>query len=206
MKTGAARTTASGWITSIVPTPVPTPRPLRKPAKTDQIAPATAAAAHSASASGSVPPVTNLASRTGSAPLARSPTTTTAAHFRPSARSAFVPPVRPGSDRPGIRATRRPGHEHAHRDRAGEVRDQHQDDGAEDERWVQRHAPGVGLGASPIGRPRPESSTRAPPASVARLATPRVPSRSDDPPAQPALQAVPDMRRARAAQPGLAAL
>ena len=47
MKTGVASRTAIGWMTSIVPTPVPTPRPLRNPAKTDQIAPATAAAPHS---------------------------------------------------------------------------------------------------------------------------------------------------------------
>src|SRR6478672_9227578 len=54
--TGAERSTATGWITSIVPTPVPTPRPDRKPAKTLQIAPATAAIPHSTSTSGS--PVT----------------------------------------------------------------------------------------------------------------------------------------------------
>src|SRR5512147_621554 len=93
-KTGVARTTASGWITSIVPTPVPTPRPLRNPANTDQIAPATALAPHRASTRGS-PPVTNLARRTGRTPLSRSPDTTTAAHLRPSARRALVPPVRP---------------------------------------------------------------------------------------------------------------
>ena len=57
MKTGVASRTATGWMTSIVPTPVPTPRPLRKPAKTDQIAPATAAVPHRTSTSGS-PPVT----------------------------------------------------------------------------------------------------------------------------------------------------
>ncbi len=93
MNTGAASSTASGWMTSIVPTPVPTPRPERKPAKMLQIAPATAAPPHSTSTSGS--PVTTRASSTGSAPLSRSPRTTTAAHFRPSARSALVPPVRP---------------------------------------------------------------------------------------------------------------
>ena len=52
MNTGVASTTASGWMTSIVPTPVPTPRPLRNPAKTDQMAPATALAPHSTSTSG----------------------------------------------------------------------------------------------------------------------------------------------------------
>ena len=66
MNTGAASRTATGWITSIVPTPVPTPRPLRNPANTDQIAPATAAAPHSTSTSGS--PVTIRARTTGSAP------------------------------------------------------------------------------------------------------------------------------------------
>ena len=55
-KTGVARRTAMGWITSIVPTPVPTPRPQRNPANTLQMAPATAAPPHSTSTSGS--PVT----------------------------------------------------------------------------------------------------------------------------------------------------
>ena len=45
MKTGVASSTATGWMTSIVPTPVPTPRPERNPAKTLQIAPATRRAA-----------------------------------------------------------------------------------------------------------------------------------------------------------------
>src|SRR5688572_7500833 len=80
-------------MTSIVPTPVPTPRPLRNPANTLQMAPATAATPHSTSISGS--PVTYRATRTGIAPFSRSPRTTTAAHLRPSARRAFVPPVRP---------------------------------------------------------------------------------------------------------------
>ena len=48
---------------------------------------------HSTSTSGS--PVTHRAMRTGTAPLSRSPRTTTAAHLRPSARRALVPPVRP---------------------------------------------------------------------------------------------------------------
>ncbi len=112
MKTGVASSTATGWMTSIVPTPVPTPRPLRNPAKTDQIAPATAAAPHSTSTSGS-PPVTYLASSTGTTPLSRSPVTTIAARPRPSARRAFVPPVRPdpivrGSVPPLTRATTTP--------------------------------------------------------------------------------------------------
>ena len=68
MKTGAASSTAIGWMTSIVPTPVPTPRPLRNPTKTDQMAPATAATPHRTSISGS-PPVTTRASRTGSGTL-----------------------------------------------------------------------------------------------------------------------------------------
>ena len=93
MNTGAARSTAIGWMTSIVPTPVATPRPLRNPANTDQIAPATAEAPHSTSTSGS--PVTIRAMTTGSAPLSRSPMTTSVARPRPSARSALVPPVRP---------------------------------------------------------------------------------------------------------------
>ena len=92
-KTGVASRTATGWMTSIVPTPAPTPRPLRNPAKMLQMAPITAAPPHSTSTTGS--PVTTRARRTGSAPLRRSPITTTAAHFRPSARSALVPPVRP---------------------------------------------------------------------------------------------------------------
>ena len=112
MNTGVARRTATGWMTSIVPTPVPTPRPLRNPANTDQIAPDTAAPPHSTSTSGS-PPVTYRARRTGRAPLSRSPRTTKAAHLRPSARSAFVPPVRPeptvrGSGPPDSRAARTP--------------------------------------------------------------------------------------------------
>src|SRR5436190_8053768 len=98
-------------MTSIVPTPVPTPRPLRNPTKTDQIAPATAASPQSTSTTAE--PDTYRATRTGSAPLSRSPATTTAARFRPSARSAFVPPVRPdptvrGSTPPVTRATTTP--------------------------------------------------------------------------------------------------
>ena len=111
MKTGVASRTATGWMTSMVPTPVPTPRPLRKPANTLQIAPTTAAPPHSTSMSGS--PVTKRATSTGMAPFARSPSTTTAAHLRPSARRALVPPVRPepmvrGSVPPEIRATTTP--------------------------------------------------------------------------------------------------
>src|SRR5436853_6322313 len=95
----------------MVPTPVPTPRPLRNPTNTDQIAPATAATPHAASITAS--PDTTRATMTGKAPFSRSPTTTTAARFRPRARSAFVPPVRPdptvlGSVPPVRRATRTP--------------------------------------------------------------------------------------------------
>ena len=55
-------------------------------------------------------PVTARAMSTGSAPLSRSPTTTTAAHLRPRARRALVPPVRPEpterrSGPPTLRAT-----------------------------------------------------------------------------------------------------
>ena len=113
MNTGVASRTATGWMTSIVPTPVPTPRPLRNPAKTDQIAPATAAAPHRTSTRGS--PVTNRASSTGNAPLSRSPATTTAAHAvralaahwsRRSAPSrSSAGPRRP----PAARPARRPG-------------------------------------------------------------------------------------------------
>ena len=62
-------------------------------AQHDVIAPATAAPPHRTSTSGS--PVTTRASSTGKAPFSRSPTTTSAAHLRPNARSALVPPVRP---------------------------------------------------------------------------------------------------------------
>ena len=58
-------------------------------------------------------PVTIRANTTGSAPLRRSPVTTTTAHFGPRARSALVPPVRPdpivrGSVPPAYRATSTP--------------------------------------------------------------------------------------------------
>ena len=156
MKTGAASTTAIGWITSIVPTPVPTPRPLRNPAKTDQIAPATAAAPHRTSTSGS-PPVTQRANRTGNAPLARSPATTTAAHRGPSARRALVPPVRP---EPIVRGSAPPAltrDQHTDRDRPGDVGDEHQDRGPSDERGVHRFAP-ARSGHPPVGSRWPESS------------------------------------------------
>ena len=58
-----------------------------------KMAPATADAPHSTSTVGLS--VRIRAMTTGSAPLSRSPVTTTAAHLRPRARSAFVPPVRP---------------------------------------------------------------------------------------------------------------
>ena len=139
MKTGAASRTAIGWMTSIVPTPVPTPRPLRNPANTDQIAPATAAAPHRTSTSGS--PVTQRANSTGKAPFARSPATTTAAQRGPSARSAFVPPVRPEPIVRGSGAARTARDQHADRDRAREVGDEHQDRGPDHEDGVHRFAP-----------------------------------------------------------------
>ena len=58
------------------------------------MAPGHGRAPHSTSTVG-FPSVTIRAMTTGSAPLSRSPATTTAAHLRPRARSAFVPPVRP---------------------------------------------------------------------------------------------------------------
>ena len=111
-KTGVAMRIAIGWMTSIVPTPVPTPRPPWNRRKIEWELPMTAAPAHSTSASGS-PLVRMRARRTGRAPFARSPMTTTAAHLRPSARSALVPPVRPdpivrGSTPPLARATMTP--------------------------------------------------------------------------------------------------
>src|SRR5205085_6982490 len=88
------------------------PRPPPKRRKTDRADPMTAAKPHATSTTAS-PLVTNRARRTGSAPFARSPATTTAAHFRPSARRALVPPVRPeptvrGSGPPESLATSTP--------------------------------------------------------------------------------------------------
>ena len=177
MKTGAARTTASGWMTSIVPTPVPTPRPLRKPANTDQIAPATALAAHKR-LDQRVPAGHEAGQEHGQRALGqvaddhdRGPLATERPQRIRAAGSAR-------SDRPRVGAARDPGDEDAHRDGAGEVGDQHQDGGAQDERRVQRHAPMAVRDAVPFRRPRPESSTGPGGPSVARLATPRVPSRA----------------------------
>ena len=137
MKTGVASRTATGWMTSIVPTPVPdaaaAPEPGEHATRSRRPPPTPP---HSTSTSGS--PVTMRASSTGSAPLSRSPATTTAAHLRPSARSALVPPVRPEPTVRGSAAARAAGDEDADRDRAGEVGDEHQDDRPEHDRGVHR--------------------------------------------------------------------
>ena len=181
--TGAASRTATGWMTSIVPTPVPTPRPLRNPTKTDQMAPATAAPPHRTSASGS-PPVTTRASRTGTAPLSRSPVDDDRGPFATERAQGVGAARPPGADGPRVRTAGEAGHQDAHRDRADEVDDEHQDDEAEDRR-IHRMLLCVGAGAR-----RAESSTGSaavgpPPAagpSVAACSTPRVPSTSMTPP------------------------
>ena len=80
--------------------------------------------------------------------------TTTAAHLRPSARRALVPPVRPSRPSAGP-CRRRPGHEDAHRDRAGEVGEEHQDDGPEHDRGIhgtlQRRSGALAAGAPEAG-------------------------------------------------------
>ena len=62
------------------------------------------------------------ATSTGTAPLSRSPRTTTAAHLRPRARSALVPPVRPEADRAQVRSADPPRHERPDRDGPEQVR------------------------------------------------------------------------------------
>ena len=163
MKTGVARSTATGWITSIVPTPVPTPRPLRNPTKTDQMAPATADAPHSTSTSGS-PPVTIRASTTGRAPLRRSPATTNGCPLAPQCpeRVRAAGPAR--ADGPRIRAAGEAGHEDPDRDRPREVGDEHQDQRLEHDRGIHRNAPPDWSGTRLDGtRERESSIARGPP-------------------------------------------
>ena len=87
-------TTASGRMTSIVPASVTTPRPPPRSRNIDRHEPISAAVAVTTSIVAS-PPVASRARSTGSSPFSRSPTTTSAAPRGPSARRAFVVPVRP---------------------------------------------------------------------------------------------------------------
>ena len=175
MNTGVASRTATGWMTSIVPTPVPTPRPLRNPEKTDQIAPATAAAPHSTSTSGIAGDEPREQHRQRALQqVARD-------HDRGppgSERSQGIGPAGPpGADRPRVRAARPPRDEHPDRDRSREVGDEHQDDGPEHDRGVQQARSNDDRGPADAGSPEGRSlasAARGP--SVARLGTPRVPS------------------------------
>ena len=134
--TGAASSTASGWITSIVPTPGPDAAPAPEP---DEDRPDRAGHRGQPAQRPRRPPRRRSRSgrrRPAARPSAGRPSTTTAARFRPSARSAFVPPVRPeptvrGSTPPVSRAT-----SDAHRDRAAQV-------GADDEREIEQEGRAV---------------------------------------------------------------
>ena len=99
--------------------------------------------------------------------------TTTAAHLRPRARSAFVPPVRPEPTVRGSVPCAKPGHDDPDRDRARQVRHRHQHDGLEHERPGPSTRSGSvpGPDVDPAGRGR-ESSTRGSPPS--RPAAPTV--------------------------------
>ena len=110
--TGTATSSASGRITSIVPASVTTPRPPPSPRNIDRHEPMTAPRPATDSTDTLEPPAID-ASHTGRNPFNRSPRTTTAAPRGPSARSAFVVPVRPeptvrGSGPPTARATSTP--------------------------------------------------------------------------------------------------
>ena len=141
--------TASGWITSIVPTPVATPRPPWKPRKIERAEPITAATPQAASRAGS-PPVTPAGDEDRQGALGEvaerrrsRPACGPSPAGRSCRRSGRSPIVR-GSGRAG-----QPGDDDAERDRPDQVGQADEDDRAE-----RLHRPARTSVAPPGRRPR----------------------------------------------------
>ena len=126
-------------MTSMVPTPVPTPRPLRNPTNTDQIGAGHGGRAAQDLDEGLTRDDAGQQDRDGALQqVADDNDDRPLSAERPK---GVGPAGSPGPDGPWVNASRIARDEHAYRDRAREVGDQHQDQCPDHDRGVQGHAP-----------------------------------------------------------------